>query len=149
MFHQHSHTTLKYCSNVIYNSGHKLGLLRWENEASLMRYRINNSSKPLWKNNKLTFAKCIGESYKPLLNQNNLSPCLILSLLHCSHITYPAHQDTAYQSSELVHRQPSLSCLLYFWVHLPVYISCKLSFQEAPLLWSQNLMPCIPPGKDW
>ena len=35
---KHSHT------NVIYELGHKLGLLRWENGASLMRYRINKSS---------------------------------------------------------------------------------------------------------
>ena len=51
------HTTLKYCSNVIHESGHKLGSLRWEIGASLIRYRINKSSKPLWKINKLTFTK--------------------------------------------------------------------------------------------
>ena len=45
--HQHSHTTLKYCSNVIYESGYKLGSLRWEIGASLIHYRINKSSKPL------------------------------------------------------------------------------------------------------
>ena len=48
---KHSHT------NVIYELGHKLGLLRWENGASLMRYRINKSSQPLWKISKLTFTK--------------------------------------------------------------------------------------------
>ena len=142
IFHQHSHTTLKYCSNVIYESGHKLGSLRWEIGASLIRYRINKSSKPLWKINKLTFTKAFGKSWKPLLNQNNLSPCLTFSLLHCRHITYLTHQDTAYQSSDLVCHHLSLSCLLYFWVSLPAYISCQLSSQEATLSWPQNLMPC-------
>ena len=56
-FHQNIHTTLKYCLNVIHESGHKLGSLRWEIGASLMRYKINTSSKPLWKINKLTFIK--------------------------------------------------------------------------------------------
>ena len=42
-----SHTTLKYCSNVIHELGNTLGLQRWEIGASLIRYRINNSSKPL------------------------------------------------------------------------------------------------------
>ena len=41
---QHSHTTLNIHTNVIYELGHKLGLLRWKNGASLMRYRINKSS---------------------------------------------------------------------------------------------------------
>ena len=36
IFHQHSHTTLKYCSNVIYESGYSLGSLRWEIGASLI-----------------------------------------------------------------------------------------------------------------
>ena len=47
LFHQHSHTTLKQSSNVTYESSDKLGSLRWENGASLIRYRINKSSKPL------------------------------------------------------------------------------------------------------
>ena len=47
VFHQQSHTTLKYSSNVIHESGHKLGLLWWEIGASLIRYRINKSSKSL------------------------------------------------------------------------------------------------------
>ena len=37
----------------MYDSGHKLGSLRWENGASLIRYKINKSSKPLWKINKV------------------------------------------------------------------------------------------------
>ena len=37
IFHQNSHATLKYCSNVIYESGYKLGSLRWEIGASLIR----------------------------------------------------------------------------------------------------------------
>ena len=57
ILHQYSHTTLQNCSNVIYESGHKLGLLRWENGASLIYYRINKSSIPLWKVNNLTFTK--------------------------------------------------------------------------------------------
>ena len=85
IFHQHSHTTLKYCSNVIYDSGHKLGLLRWENGASLIRYRINKSSKPLWKVNELTFTKSyiyseVGEatlkSKQPFTLSYILSPTL-------------------------------------------------------------------------
>ena len=39
--------SLKHCSNVINKSGHKLGSLWWEIGASLIRYRINKSSKPL------------------------------------------------------------------------------------------------------
>ena len=38
---KHSHT------NVIYELRQELGLLQWGNEASLIRYRINKSSKPL------------------------------------------------------------------------------------------------------
>ena len=57
IFHQHSQTTLKYCSNVIYESGYKLRSLRWDIWASLIRYRINKSSKSLWKINKFTFTK--------------------------------------------------------------------------------------------
>ena len=34
IFHQHSYTTLKYCSNLKYESVHKLGSLRWEIGAS-------------------------------------------------------------------------------------------------------------------
>ena len=34
------HTTLKYCSSVISESGYKLGSLQWEIGASLIRYRI-------------------------------------------------------------------------------------------------------------
>ena len=149
IFHQHSHTALKYCPHAIYESGYKLGSLRWEIGASLIRYRINKSSKPLWKINKLTFTKAFGKSWKPLLNQNNLSPCLTFSLLHCSHVTYLTYQDISYQSNELVYHLPSLSCLLYFWVHLPAYISIQLSSQETLLLWPQNFMLCTPPGTDW
>ena len=47
IFYQHSHATLKYCSNVINESGHKLGSMRWDIGASLICYRINKSSKPL------------------------------------------------------------------------------------------------------
>ena len=49
--------TLKYCSNVIYESGHKLGSLRWEKGTLLICYRINKYSNPLWKIDKLTFTK--------------------------------------------------------------------------------------------
>ena len=82
----------------------------------------------------------------PLLIQNNLSPCLTFSLVHCSHVTYLAYRDTACQSSELVCRHLSLSCLLYFSVRLRAYISCQLSNQGAPISWPQNLMPCTAPG---
>ena len=44
IFHQHSQITLKYCSNVIYESGHKLGSLRWVIGASLISYRISLQS---------------------------------------------------------------------------------------------------------
>ena len=47
IFQQHSHKTFKYCSNVIYEPGHKLASLQWEIGASLICYRINKSSKPL------------------------------------------------------------------------------------------------------
>ena len=57
IFYQHSHTTLKYCSSVIYESGYKLGSLRWEIGASLICYKINKSSKLLGKVDKLTFTK--------------------------------------------------------------------------------------------
>ena len=100
ILHQHSHTTLKYCSHVIYESGYKLGSLRWEIGASLIRYRINKSSKPLCKSINLHLQKFIGKSQKPLLNQNNLSPCLTFSLLHCSHVAYLNHQDISNQSNE-------------------------------------------------
>ena len=99
IFHQHSHTKLKYCPNVINESGHKLGSLWWDIGDSLIRYRLNKSSKPLWKINKLTFTKAFGKSWKPLLNQNNLSPCLTFSLLYCRHVTNLTHQDNTYQSS--------------------------------------------------
>ena len=62
IFHQHSHTTLKYYSNVIYESGHKLGTLGWQIGASLIRHRINKSSKPLWKIKNLRLPKFIGKS---------------------------------------------------------------------------------------
>ena len=52
------------------------------------------------------------------------------------------HQDTAYQSSDLACHNLSLSCLRYFWVSLPTYISCQLSSQKATLSWPQKLMPC-------
>ena len=55
IFHQHSHPTLKYCSSVIYQSGHELGSLQWEIGASPTRYRSNKSSKALLKTDKLTF----------------------------------------------------------------------------------------------
>ena len=149
IFHQHSHATLKYCSHVIYESGYKLGSLWWKIGASLIRYRINKSSKPLCKSINLHLQKFIGKSQKPLLNQNNLSPSLTFSLFHCSHVTYLNHQDISNQPNELVCHRLSLSCLLYFWVHLPAYISCLLSSQKAPLSWPRNLMPCTPPGTDW
>ena len=57
ILYQHSHTILKYRSNVICESGYKLGSLRWEIVASLVRYSINKSSKPLRKINKLRFTK--------------------------------------------------------------------------------------------
>ena len=57
ILYQLSHTILKYRSNVICESGYKLGSLRWEIVASLVRYSINKSSKPLRKINKLRFTK--------------------------------------------------------------------------------------------
>ena len=47
IFYQHSHATLKYCSNVINESGHKLGSMQWDIGASLILCRINKSCKPL------------------------------------------------------------------------------------------------------
>ena len=148
-FHQRSHTTLKYCSHVIYESGYKLGSLRWKIGTSIIRYRINKFSRPLCKSINLHLQIFIGKSQKPLLNQNKFSPCLTFSLLHCSHVTYLTYQDISYQSNELAYHLPSLSCLLYFWVHLPAYISIQLSSQETLLLWPQNFMLCTPPGTDW
>ena len=44
-FRQHSHTILRYCSNVIYELGYKLGSLTWEIGALLIRYKINTLQK--------------------------------------------------------------------------------------------------------
>ena len=55
--HQHGHPALKYCSNVIYQSGHELGSLRWEMETSPKSYRINKLSNPLSHIDKLKFTK--------------------------------------------------------------------------------------------
>ena len=55
MFHQHSHPMLKYCSNELCQSRHELGSLRYQIVASPLRYKINKSSEPLVKINKLTF----------------------------------------------------------------------------------------------
>ena len=57
IFHQHSQPTLKSCSNALYQLGHKLGSLRWEIGALAIRYRINKSSKPLLKIDKVAFTK--------------------------------------------------------------------------------------------
>ena len=57
IFHEHCQPKLKYCSNVIYWSDHKLGSLQWEIGALPIRYRINKSSKPLLNIDKLTFTK--------------------------------------------------------------------------------------------
>ena len=83
VFHQHSRTTLKYCSNVIYESGDKLGWLRSEIGALVINYRINKPSKPLWKINKLTFTKIYWsvleatlKSKQPFTLPYNLSPPL-------------------------------------------------------------------------
>ena len=149
IFHQHSHATLKYCSNVIYESGHKLGSLRWEIGALLIRYRINKSSKPLWKIDKLTFTKICWLVLEVTLKSKQPFTLSYILSLHCSHVTYLTHQDTAYQSSELLLCHLSLSCLLRF----PPYISCQLSSQEATLSWPQDLMSCTPPetnhSVDW
>ena len=45
------------CSNVIYQSGPKLGSPLWEIGASPIRYRINKSSKPLLRIDKLIFTR--------------------------------------------------------------------------------------------
>ena len=124
-FHQRSHTTLKYCSHVIYESGYKLGSLRWKIGASIIRYRINKFSRPLCKSINLHLQIFIGKSQKPLLNQNKFSPCLTFSLLHCSRVTYLTHQDTAYQSEELVCHHPSLShchaCYISGYIYLHIF----------------------------
>ena len=57
IFHQHRHPTLKYYSDVIYQSSHELGSVWWEIRASPTRYKINMSSKPLSKIDKLIFTK--------------------------------------------------------------------------------------------
>ena len=75
---------------MIYELGHKVGSRRWKNGSSLISLP-NHYEKSI----NLHLQKFIGKSQKPLLNQNNLSPCLTFSLLHCSHITYLAHQDAA------------------------------------------------------
>ena len=41
------------------------------------------------KSRNLHLQKFIGKSYKPLLNEINLLPCLAFSLLHCSHVHIP------------------------------------------------------------
>ena len=43
--------------NVTYDSGHKLALPRWEIGVSPIRCRINKSSKPLLKIDKIIFTK--------------------------------------------------------------------------------------------
>ena len=109
IFHQYSHTTLKYWSNVIYESGHKLGPLQWEKEALLIHYKINRSSKPLWKIGKLTFTKIYWLVLEATLKSKQpFTLSYILSLSHCSHVTYLTHQDTPYESSELVCHHLSL-----------------------------------------
>ena len=98
IFHQHSDNTLKYCSNVIYKSDHKLGSLRWKIGASLIRYRIIKSSKPLWKINKLTITKIYWQvleatlkSKQPFTLSNILSPPLQLRLVGWYIITCRCH----------------------------------------------------------
>ena len=134
---------------MIYESGHKLGSLRWEIGALLIRYRINKSSKPLWKIDKLTFTKICWLVLEVTLKSKQPFTLSYILSLHCSHVTYLTHQDTAYQSRELLRCHLSLSCLLRF----PPYISCQLSSQEATLSWPQDLMSCTPPetnhSVDW
>ena len=109
IFYQHIHTTLKYCWNVIYESCLKLGSLRWEKGTLLIDYRINKSSKPLWKIDKLTFTKIYWLVLEATLKSKQpFTLSYILSLSHCSHVTYLTHQDTPYESSELVCHHLSL-----------------------------------------
>ena len=61
-FHQHSDKTLKYCSNVIYELGHKLASLRWEIGASLRRYRITSLPSHYEKSINLQLQIFIGKS---------------------------------------------------------------------------------------
>ena len=53
---KHSHT------NVIYELVHKLGLLWWENGASLMRYKLISLPSHYEKSINLHLQKCIGKS---------------------------------------------------------------------------------------
>ena len=119
--------------------GHKLGSLRWEIGASLIRYRINKSSKPLWKIMKVTFTKIYWEVLEATLKLKQ--PFTLFCILS------PPLQPR-YIPNSSGHQHLSLSCLLYFWVLLPAYISCQLSTQEAPVSWPQNFMPCTTPEMD-
>ena len=66
--------------------------------------------------------KFIGKSQKLLLNQNNLSPCLTFSLLHCSHVTCLTHQTLTtnlvswYVITSLCH-----SCYISEYVYLHIF----------------------------
>ena len=82
--------TQQYYSNVIYESGHKLGSLWLKKGPLLIRYRMNKSSKPLWKINKLTFTniswlilEATLKSKQPFTHILSLQPTfLTFSLLH-------------------------------------------------------------------
>ena len=103
MFHQHCHPMLEYCSNELCQLRHELRSLRCEIGASPLRYRINKSSEPLVKTDKLTFTNIcwqVLEATTKLKQPLVLSYCL--SFIHCSHVTYLTHLDTTYQSSSYV-----------------------------------------------
>ena len=139
--HFYQFTTVIY---QIYQSVHRLGSLLWQLRVSPIRYRINRSSKPLLKIDKLAFAKFQWYVLEATTKSKDPSTqSYSLSLIKCSHVTFLTAQDTTYQSSQLVCHQLFLSPLLY---QLVIY---HLSSQEAPLLWPQNLLPSTPPGTDW
>ena len=93
IFHQHSQITLKYCSNVIYESGHKLGSLRWVIGASLISYRISLQSLQSHneKSINLHLQRFIGKSQKPLLKSKQ--PFTLSCIL--SHPLQPRHIPNA------------------------------------------------------
>ena len=148
IFHQHSQTTLKYCSNVIYELSHELGSLSGKQGLHQYTTELVRLPRHYEKSINLHLQKSTGKAQKPLLNQKNLLPYFVFSLLHCSHFTCLNHQATAYKSSLFLYHHLSLSSLLCFCLGLPAYMPYQLSSQEKPLSWPQNLMPYTPPGTD-
>ena len=117
IFHQHSHPTLKYCSNMLCQSISQDRSMLWEIGATPGLYKISKSSKPPLKINEITFTK-IQWYQKPL----TFYPVL-QSLYHpLQHVTYRTHKDTGYQSSHFSCHYLSLSSLLYLSTFTCIYL---------------------------